>query len=55
MTARDAVELCDLIRPSTAIPIHYEGWKHSSKDARTSNASSRVRQRTSASGSAGCL
>ena len=28
MTARDAVELCDLIRPSTAIPIHYEGWKH---------------------------
>ena len=28
MTARDAVELCDLIRPSTAMPIHYEGWKH---------------------------
>ena len=28
MTARDAVELCGLIRPGTAIPIHYEGWKH---------------------------
>jgi L-ascorbate metabolism protein UlaG (beta-lactamase superfamily) len=28
MTAEDAVELCGLIRPRTAIPIHYEGWKH---------------------------
>jgi L-ascorbate metabolism protein UlaG (beta-lactamase superfamily) len=28
MTARDALELCDLLRPHTAIPIHYEGWKH---------------------------
>ncbi len=28
MTARDAVELCDLIQPRTVIPIHYEGWKH---------------------------
>ena len=28
MTARDAAELCGLIRPRTAIPIHYEGWKH---------------------------
>ena len=28
MTAKDAVELCALIRPTTAIPIHYEGWKH---------------------------
>ena len=28
MTARDAVELCGLIRPHSAIPIHYEGWKH---------------------------
>ncbi len=28
MTARQAVELCELIRPRTAIPIHYEGWKH---------------------------
>jgi L-ascorbate metabolism protein UlaG (beta-lactamase superfamily) len=28
MTARDAVELCRLVRPRTAIPIHYEGWGH---------------------------
>jgi L-ascorbate metabolism protein UlaG (beta-lactamase superfamily) len=28
MTARDAVELCALVRPQVAIPIHYEGWKH---------------------------
>jgi L-ascorbate metabolism protein UlaG (beta-lactamase superfamily) len=28
MTARDAVELCQLVRPRTVIPIHYEGWKH---------------------------
>jgi L-ascorbate metabolism protein UlaG (beta-lactamase superfamily) len=28
MTAHDAVELCGLLRPHTAIPIHYEGWKH---------------------------
>jgi L-ascorbate metabolism protein UlaG (beta-lactamase superfamily) len=28
MTARNAVELCGLVRPRTAIPIHYEGWKH---------------------------
>ena len=28
MTARDAVELCTLVRPRTAIPIHYEGWAH---------------------------
>jgi L-ascorbate metabolism protein UlaG (beta-lactamase superfamily) len=28
MTARDAVQLCELVAPRTAIPIHYEGWKH---------------------------
>lgn len=28
MTASEAVELCQLVRPRTAIPIHYEGWKH---------------------------
>ena len=28
MTADDAVELCSAVRPRTAIPIHYEGWKH---------------------------
>jgi L-ascorbate metabolism protein UlaG (beta-lactamase superfamily) len=28
MTAKDAVELCDLVRPRTVIPVHYEGWGH---------------------------
>jgi L-ascorbate metabolism protein UlaG (beta-lactamase superfamily) len=28
LTAADAVELLGLLRPRTAIPIHYEGWKH---------------------------
>ena len=28
MGARDAVELCHLIRPRTAIPVHYDGWSH---------------------------
>jgi L-ascorbate metabolism protein UlaG (beta-lactamase superfamily) len=28
MTAKDAVELFQLMGPNTAIPIHYEGWKH---------------------------
>jgi L-ascorbate metabolism protein UlaG (beta-lactamase superfamily) len=28
MTARDAVQLCARLRPSTAIPVHYEGWTH---------------------------
>jgi L-ascorbate metabolism protein UlaG (beta-lactamase superfamily) len=28
MTAHEAVELCRLVRPRTAIPIHYEGWAH---------------------------
>jgi L-ascorbate metabolism protein UlaG (beta-lactamase superfamily) len=28
MTAREAIELCRVVRPRTAIPIHYEGWTH---------------------------
>jgi L-ascorbate metabolism protein UlaG (beta-lactamase superfamily) len=28
MTAEDATELVELIRPRVAIPIHYEGWMH---------------------------
>jgi L-ascorbate metabolism protein UlaG (beta-lactamase superfamily) len=28
MTAEDAVELCRLLRPRVAIPIHYDGWSH---------------------------
>ncbi|MFD7409846.1 MBL fold metallo-hydrolase [Streptomyces sp. NPDC059866] len=28
MTAAQAVELCRLLSPRTALPIHYEGWQH---------------------------
>jgi L-ascorbate metabolism protein UlaG (beta-lactamase superfamily) len=28
MTAREAIQLCRLVRPRTAIPVHYEGWTH---------------------------
>ena len=28
MTAREAIELVDILQPTTAIPIHYEGWSH---------------------------
>jgi L-ascorbate metabolism protein UlaG (beta-lactamase superfamily) len=28
MTAAEAIELCGQVKPRTAIPIHYEGWKH---------------------------
>jgi L-ascorbate metabolism protein UlaG (beta-lactamase superfamily) len=35
MTARDAVELCGVLRPRTAVPIHYEGWSHFQQDRAT--------------------
>jgi L-ascorbate metabolism protein UlaG (beta-lactamase superfamily) len=53
MTAREAVELCGLVRPRTAIPVHYEGWSHSAKTDPPSRVSSRRRQPTSAAASAG--
>jgi L-ascorbate metabolism protein UlaG (beta-lactamase superfamily) len=28
MTAKEAVELCELVQPRIVIPVHYEGWKH---------------------------
>lgn len=28
MTAAQAVRLCSLLRPRTAIPVHYDGWDH---------------------------
>jgi L-ascorbate metabolism protein UlaG (beta-lactamase superfamily) len=31
MNAREAAELIGLLKPRTAIPIHYEGWKHFSE------------------------
>jgi L-ascorbate metabolism protein UlaG (beta-lactamase superfamily) len=35
MTAREAIELCSLIRPRTVIPVHYEGWKHFQESTET--------------------
>ena len=32
MTGRDAVELCHLMQPRVAVPIHYEGWQHFRED-----------------------
>ena len=32
MTAREAIELCQLVRPRAAIPVHYEGWTHFHQD-----------------------
>jgi L-ascorbate metabolism protein UlaG (beta-lactamase superfamily) len=31
MSMRDGVELCGLLGPHTAIPVHYEGWSHFSE------------------------
>ena len=28
LTAKQAVQVVDLVRPRTVIPVHYEGWKH---------------------------
>jgi len=28
MTAKQAVELCGLMKPRLVVPIHYEGWEH---------------------------
>lgn len=50
MTARQAAELCGLVRPRTAVPIHYEGWSHFRQDRATidrelANAPADIRQR----------
>jgi L-ascorbate metabolism protein UlaG (beta-lactamase superfamily) len=28
MSGPEGVELCEVLRPRTVIPVHYEGWKH---------------------------
>ena len=28
LTAREAVKVCELMQPTTTIPVHYEGWTH---------------------------
>jgi hypothetical protein len=55
MTAREAVELCRLIRPRTAIPIHYEGWTHFRQGrGAIEREFARAPQQTSAAASGGC-
>jgi L-ascorbate metabolism protein UlaG (beta-lactamase superfamily) len=31
LSAREAVELCELIGPRTVVPVHYQGWSHFSE------------------------
>lgn len=31
MTADEAIELCDLIEPRVAVPVHFDGWSHFSQ------------------------
>ena len=54
MTAEQAVELLGELRPRTAIPVHYEGWRTSASSARRSSPCSPRRPRRSATASAGC-
>ena len=50
MTAADGVELCEILRPRVAIPVHYEGWSHfhegrEAVDATVAAAAPNVRER----------
>ena len=49
MSGADAAELCALMKPRTAIPVHFEGWSHFSQDReqvlRELGTSSEVRSR----------
>jgi L-ascorbate metabolism protein UlaG (beta-lactamase superfamily) len=53
MTAREAVELCRLLRPRNAVPVHYEGCRTSGRDGRRPSASSPVPRPRSGTGCAG--
>jgi L-ascorbate metabolism protein UlaG (beta-lactamase superfamily) len=44
MTGRDAVELCELLRPRTVLPVHYEGWGHFREEEQPWKALSRRHQ-----------
>lgn len=50
MTAAEAIEVCGLARPRTAIPVHSEGWSHFHQDRPPCSSSMRP---TRASTSAG--
>ncbi|MFI1356247.1 MBL fold metallo-hydrolase [Streptomyces sp. NPDC020898] len=38
MTAAQAVSLCGELRPRTALPVHYEGWRHFQEGRRSIEA-----------------
>jgi hypothetical protein len=54
MTAREAVELCRLVTPRTAIPSTTRGGSTSDRAGRRSSVSSLALRSTSASASGGC-
>jgi L-ascorbate metabolism protein UlaG (beta-lactamase superfamily) len=33
MTIDDALELCDLVEPRVAVPVHFDGWSHFSQQS----------------------
>ena len=53
MTAHDGVELLELVRPRTAIPIHYEGWAHFQESREEIERESSARPRRSDARSGG--
>ncbi len=38
LTTPRAVDLCRVLRPRTALPVHYEGWSHFHEGRRTVEA-----------------
>ena len=53
MTARQAVELVELVRPRVAVPVHYEGWAHFKDGRAAMERPWPPRRRTSPTASAG--
>jgi Beta-lactamase superfamily domain len=53
MTAREAVDLCRLLRPRTVLPVHYEGWGHFREGRQAIEARSRPHPTRSARPCAG--
>ena len=50
LTAAEAIELLEALRPETTVPIHYEGWKHfrqgrAELEAELAGAPAEVRER----------
>ena len=54
LTAREAIELCRLMRPRTVIPIHYEGWSHFREGREAIERELAAAPEVSGAASAGC-